>query len=75
MHRRTAIVALALGLLALGAPRGARGDDPASQAAPPAPPAQLPDAFAEALKDMGVDWGQGYLLARPDPGPEPSPGS
>jgi EAL domain-containing protein (putative c-di-GMP-specific phosphodiesterase class I) len=23
-----------------------------------------------ALRDMGVDWGQGYLLARPDPGPE-----
>jgi EAL domain-containing protein (putative c-di-GMP-specific phosphodiesterase class I) len=25
---------------------------------------------AQALRDMGVDWGQGYLLARPDPGPE-----
>ena len=24
-----------------------------------------------ALRDMGVDWGQGYLLARPDAGPEP----
>jgi EAL domain-containing protein (putative c-di-GMP-specific phosphodiesterase class I) len=25
---------------------------------------------ARALSDMGVDWGQGYLLARPDVGPE-----
>jgi EAL domain-containing protein (putative c-di-GMP-specific phosphodiesterase class I) len=25
---------------------------------------------AQALRDMGIDWGQGYLLARPDPGPE-----
>jgi EAL domain-containing protein (putative c-di-GMP-specific phosphodiesterase class I) len=25
---------------------------------------------ARALMDMGVEWGQGYLLARPDPGPE-----
>ncbi len=25
---------------------------------------------ASALMDMGVRWGQGYLLARPDPGPE-----
>jgi EAL domain-containing protein (putative c-di-GMP-specific phosphodiesterase class I) len=24
----------------------------------------------QALRDMGVNWGQGYLLARPDPGPE-----
>ncbi|HUG54274.1 MAG TPA: EAL domain-containing protein [Vicinamibacteria bacterium] len=28
---------------------------------------------ALALQTMGVDWGQGYLLARPDPGPEPPP--
>jgi EAL domain-containing protein (putative c-di-GMP-specific phosphodiesterase class I) len=28
------------------------------------------DEEARALLDMGVDWGQGYLLARPDPGPE-----
>jgi EAL domain-containing protein (putative c-di-GMP-specific phosphodiesterase class I) len=28
---------------------------------------------ALALQTMGVDWGQGYLLARPDPGPEPAP--
>jgi EAL domain-containing protein (putative c-di-GMP-specific phosphodiesterase class I) len=27
---------------------------------------------AEVLRQMGVDWGQGYLLARPDVGPEPS---
>ena len=27
---------------------------------------------ARALQDMGVDWGQGYLLARPEPGPEPA---
>jgi EAL domain-containing protein (putative c-di-GMP-specific phosphodiesterase class I) len=26
---------------------------------------------ALALQTMGIDWGQGYLLARPDPGPEP----
>lgn len=25
---------------------------------------------ATALREMGIDWGQGYLLARPDPGPE-----
>jgi EAL domain-containing protein (putative c-di-GMP-specific phosphodiesterase class I) len=25
---------------------------------------------AKALREMGIDWGQGYLLARPDPGPE-----
>jgi EAL domain-containing protein (putative c-di-GMP-specific phosphodiesterase class I) len=25
---------------------------------------------ARALQDMGVDWGPGYLLARPDSGPE-----
>ena len=25
---------------------------------------------AKALQGMGIDWGQGYLLARPDPGPE-----
>ena len=25
---------------------------------------------AMALREMGVEWGQGYLLARPDPGPE-----
>jgi EAL domain-containing protein (putative c-di-GMP-specific phosphodiesterase class I) len=25
---------------------------------------------ATALRQMGIDWGQGYLLARPDPGPE-----
>jgi len=25
---------------------------------------------AKALKDMGIRWGQGYLLARPDAGPE-----
>jgi EAL domain-containing protein (putative c-di-GMP-specific phosphodiesterase class I) len=30
---------------------------------------------ALALQTMGIDWGQGYLLARPDPGPEPSQGS
>ena len=29
------------------------------------------DDEARALSDMGVDWGQGYLLARPDVGPEP----
>ena len=29
------------------------------------------DEEARALSDMGVDWGQGYLLARPDVGPEP----
>ena len=28
------------------------------------------DEEARALSDMGVDWGQGYLLARPDSGPE-----
>ena len=28
------------------------------------------DEEARALSDMGVDWGQGYLLARPDAGPE-----
>jgi len=28
---------------------------------------------ALALQTMGIDWGQGYLLARPDPGPEPAP--
>jgi EAL domain-containing protein (putative c-di-GMP-specific phosphodiesterase class I) len=28
------------------------------------------DDEARALMDMGVEWGQGYLLARPDPGPE-----
>jgi EAL domain-containing protein (putative c-di-GMP-specific phosphodiesterase class I) len=27
---------------------------------------------ADALRAMGVDFGQGYHLARPDPGPEPS---
>jgi EAL domain-containing protein (putative c-di-GMP-specific phosphodiesterase class I) len=27
---------------------------------------------AAVLQDMGVDWGQGYLLARPEAGPEPS---
>ena len=27
---------------------------------------------ALALQTMGIDWGQGYLLARPDPGPEPA---
>ena len=27
---------------------------------------------AEVLQEMGVDWGQGYLLARPEAGPEPS---
>jgi len=26
---------------------------------------------ALALQTMGIDWGQGYLLARPDTGPEP----
>jgi len=26
---------------------------------------------AEVLQEMGVDWGQGYLLARPEAGPEP----
>jgi EAL domain-containing protein (putative c-di-GMP-specific phosphodiesterase class I) len=26
---------------------------------------------AEVLQQMGVDWGQGYLLARPEAGPEP----
>ncbi len=31
---------------------------------------QLEDE-ARALSDMGIDWGQGYLLARPDVGPEP----
>jgi EAL domain-containing protein (putative c-di-GMP-specific phosphodiesterase class I) len=25
------------------------------------------------LQDMGIDYGQGFLLARPDPGPEPVP--
>jgi EAL domain-containing protein (putative c-di-GMP-specific phosphodiesterase class I) len=30
---------------------------------------------ALALQMMGIDWGQGYLLARPDPGPEPAAGS
>jgi EAL domain-containing protein (putative c-di-GMP-specific phosphodiesterase class I) len=31
---------------------------------------------AEVLQEMGVDWGQGYLLARPELGPEPtSPGT
>jgi EAL domain-containing protein (putative c-di-GMP-specific phosphodiesterase class I) len=29
------------------------------------------DGEADALREMGVDWGQGYLLARPDVGPEP----
>jgi EAL domain-containing protein (putative c-di-GMP-specific phosphodiesterase class I) len=24
----------------------------------------------KALREMGIDWGQGYQLARPDPGPE-----
>jgi EAL domain-containing protein (putative c-di-GMP-specific phosphodiesterase class I) len=28
------------------------------------------DEEAKALQAMGVDWGQGYLLARPDAGPE-----
>ena len=28
------------------------------------------DEEARALSDMGVDWGQGYLLARPDAGPD-----
>ena len=28
------------------------------------------DEEARALSDMGVDWGQGYLLARPDSGPD-----
>jgi EAL domain-containing protein (putative c-di-GMP-specific phosphodiesterase class I) len=28
------------------------------------------DEEAKALREMGIDWGQGYLLARPDPGPE-----
>jgi EAL domain-containing protein (putative c-di-GMP-specific phosphodiesterase class I) len=27
---------------------------------------------ARALLSMGVSWGQGYLLARPEPGPEPA---
>jgi len=27
---------------------------------------------ARALLTMGVSWGQGYLLARPEPGPEPA---
>ena len=27
------------------------------------------DDEANALHEMGIDWGQGYLLARPDPGP------
>jgi EAL domain-containing protein (putative c-di-GMP-specific phosphodiesterase class I) len=27
---------------------------------------------AEVLQEMGVDWGQGYLLARPEAGPEPA---
>jgi EAL domain-containing protein (putative c-di-GMP-specific phosphodiesterase class I) len=26
---------------------------------------------AAVLQEMGVDWGQGYLLARPEAGPEP----
>jgi EAL domain-containing protein (putative c-di-GMP-specific phosphodiesterase class I) len=30
------------------------------------------DGEAEVLQEMGVDWGQGYLLARPEAGPEPS---
>jgi EAL domain-containing protein (putative c-di-GMP-specific phosphodiesterase class I) len=30
---------------------------------------------ALALQTMGIDWGQGYLLARPDPGPEPVQGA
>jgi EAL domain-containing protein (putative c-di-GMP-specific phosphodiesterase class I) len=29
------------------------------------------DDEVRALGDMGVDWGQGYVLARPDVGPEP----
>ena len=29
------------------------------------------DGEAEVLQEMGVDWGQGYLLARPEVGPEP----
>jgi len=28
---------------------------------------------ALALQSMGIDWGQGYLLARPEAGPEPPP--
>ena len=28
------------------------------------------DEEVRALSDMGVDWGQGYLLARPDAGPD-----
>jgi EAL domain-containing protein (putative c-di-GMP-specific phosphodiesterase class I) len=30
------------------------------------------DGEAEVLQEMGVDWGQGYLLARPEAGPEPA---
>jgi EAL domain-containing protein (putative c-di-GMP-specific phosphodiesterase class I) len=28
------------------------------------------DEEARALQAMGVDYGQGFFLARPDPGPE-----